>query len=295
MAFIEGTVVSWTKFVEMIDAAFDPEEWSPLKPARYVYRGQADASLALRPSLLRHMDGLNALEALEIEHAGLRAFQVHAHQHLDAATLPGAHSVDAWWSLMQHHGAPTRLLDWTSSPYVAAYFAVDRHPKSDGIIWTIHPDTIRAHSGAMPTGQEWFGRFFDPLAESHIYVVAPARETARMAAQQTTFTVSPNVMADHGEILASIPQPPTKALFLKLIVPSKLKPGFLKRLRRMNITAQALFPGVDGLGRSVAELVYLASHNRSGIVGYNADGTEQRRDDDPSGADQGEDEHGQAR
>jgi hypothetical protein len=119
--------------------------------------------------------------------------------------------------------------------------------------------------------------FFDPLADARVYVVAPARETARMAAQQTMFTISANVMADHGEILATTPQPPEKMLFLKLIVPPKLKPGLLKRLRRVNITAEALFPEVDGLGRSVAELVYLAAHNRADVVGYDAEGKEIRR------------------
>jgi hypothetical protein len=274
VAFIEREIVNWTKFVELIDAAFEPEEWSPLKPPRYVFRGQANASRTLRPSLRREMDGLNALEALEIEGAALRAFQLHANQHLDAATLPPAADVAGWWSLMQHHGAPTRLLDWTPSPYVAAYFAVERHPESDGVIWTIHGDTVRGHHGAMPR----MDSFFDPLADSRVYVVAPSRETARMAAQQTMFTVSANVMADHGEILANTPQPVDKALFIRLVVPAKLKPGFLKRLRRMNITAQALFPGVDGLGRSVAELVYLAVHNRAGIVGYDAEGNERRKE-----------------
>ena len=115
MAFIEREFRNWTAFVELIDAAFEPEEWSPLKPPRYVFRGQADASRPLRPSLRREVQGLNALEALEIESAALRAFQVHANQHLDAATLPHPQDVAGWSSLMQHHGAPTRLLDWTAS------------------------------------------------------------------------------------------------------------------------------------------------------------------------------------
>ena len=43
----------------------------------------------------------------------------------------------------------------------------------------------------------------------------------------------------------------------KIIIPHSAKPDFLSELRRMNITAAALFPGVDGLGRSIAELTSL--------------------------------------
>jgi len=44
---------------------------------------------------------------------------------------------------MQHHGAPTRLLDWSTSIYVAAYFAVIEQPNADGVIWIVHLDTVR--------------------------------------------------------------------------------------------------------------------------------------------------------
>jgi hypothetical protein len=184
VAFIEGEIESWTQFVGLIDAALEPEHWSPLKPSRYIFRGQADASWPLRPSLLRgKMAGLNAVEALEIEQGAVKAFRVHAHQHLDAATLQAAPDVVSVWGLMQHYGAPTRLLDWTASPYVAAYFAVERNPDAAGTIWVAHTDTINTHSGKIPARRAWVERLFsDPLAEPRVYVIRLTSETPRMAA-----------------------------------------------------------------------------------------------------------------
>ena len=65
-----------------------------------------------------------------------------------------------------------------------------------------------------------------------------------------------NVLSSHGEILRdAIPEESEKELFRKFVIPSPRKNDFLKKLRNMNITANSLFPGIDGLGRSVGELI----------------------------------------
>src|SRR5262249_39550766 len=55
---------------------------------------------------------------------------------------PDAHDHFGWLFLAQHYGLPTRLLDWSENPLVAAYFAVTDIPDDDGCIWALWPDGL---------------------------------------------------------------------------------------------------------------------------------------------------------
>jgi len=80
----------------------------------------------------------------------------------------------------------------------------------------------------------------------------------RMIAQQGVFMACENVGADIEEVL-------TRELkenigradmhLVKLCIPAELKPTFMRRLRAMNVTANVLFPGLDGIGRHLDDLV----------------------------------------
>src|SRR5437773_9107996 len=102
--------------------------------------------------------------------------------------------------------------------------------------------------------------FFSANPPSFLQFITPPRHTERMTAQQTGFSVSPHCLMDHDKIVTEAAAATDRRLpFLKLIVPKDLKREFLRKLRRMNITAHALFPGLDGLGRSVGELIQLGA------------------------------------
>ena len=89
--------------------------------------------------------------------------------------------------------------------------------------------------------------------------------TERMVNQQGLFTISRNIMGDHGECIEKVMREPegNEVLFSKVTIPAGLKLDFLRRLRSMNVTAASLFPGLDGIGRSIAEKV-----NMSQVLGY---------------------------
>ena len=83
-------------------------------------------------------------------------------------------------------------------------------------------------------------------------------KTDRMVAQQGGFSISRQVLSDHGSLLREcIPEDSPKELFRKVVIPAAQKNTFLRKLRNVNITASSLFPGLDGLARSVDELIQI--------------------------------------
>ena len=163
---------------------------------------------------------------------------------------------------MQHHNAPTRLLDWTDSAFVAAYFAVERDLQDDGAIWALDcmalSDKVkRAHfRDRFPPPEEHGIRFLNPNAAPAVWSIQRPLATDRIVAQQGVFTIAEHILTDHGHRIEELAAGDDD-MFFRFVIPAHVKRLFLRRLRRMNIHAGALFPGIDGLGRSVAEIVHL--------------------------------------
>jgi hypothetical protein len=268
---MSGAVLKETKeWAEFVGFAERLEVGTAFQEA-YAFRGQPRASWeTLQPSLLRHVHELRPDAAFEVERLLLRRFQAQAFTVLPRGAAVGRPpgTTLEWWYQMQHYGVPTRLLDWTHSMYVAAYFAVESEPDHDGAVWVVHKRSVE---NAMATK---YASLDDPRTPWSVdgtpdvlQFVVPSRETDRMTAQQTLFTVSPGILADHGAIIDRVcdqrqgdPQP---ILFCKIVIPRQAKRTFLRRLHRMNITASSLFPGIDGLGRSLSELTKIATWDAS--------------------------------
>jgi len=166
---------------------------------------------------------------------------------------------------MQHYGAPTRVLDWTGSPFVASYFAVEKDPDSSGEVWAYSEEALEAlwvdaknakKLDCWPVEMKYCDyvkvRRIDGTPILHHFIHAV--QTSRMAAQQGVFTVSTDVLSDHGVLLREIlGAKRDRTAYQRVLIPAKCKLEFLSRLRFMNITRASLFPGIDGVGRSVDE------------------------------------------
>lgn len=243
------TIANWEPFVQLA-ASMMPE---PGSDRTILFRGQA-AEWELTPKLLRHLPaGVSASAAIRAEAAALDHFKSQAHLHYEA----GFHLADSkptladWWALMQHHGAPTRLLDWTASPYVALYYAVEQEPGSDGVVLVIEGETPERNFKQQYPHQSLENSLaLGEDAPAGLRVFTPFFKTPRLVAQQGYFTASVRVLDPQDTLLQE-----NGAIIRRWIVPASLKPRFMRHLRVMNVSAQTLFPGLDGLGRAAAELI----------------------------------------
>ncbi len=261
------TLSSWDDFT----VAVNHLDLAPPGKIVYLYRGQANKDWTLKPSLLRHLIRLEASEeeALQIEAISVDEFISQAHLHLPhGIPTPTNQDLFGCWSLMQHYGAPTRLLDWTKSIYIAAYFAVIQELDKEGALWIVHKaafDTKMAeiynYTGLPGTLSEQKQLFTETEAKPIIDFLHRNPKTDRMITQQGAYSICFNILADHsqviGDALTELQNKTGKIYLQRLIIPSEMKLKFIRKVRMMNITASSLFPGIDGLGRSVAELVTL--------------------------------------
>jgi hypothetical protein len=232
--------------------------WQPgLKRFRssYAFRGMPDVNEDLVTGLARlggHYD--------QTEPHILRAFRKYARPEEAAGA-----SLWNWLALAQHHGLPTRLLDWTYSPYVALHFMAEDMTtfSADGVVWCV--DYPRAN-GLLPqvlkdiAARECAGVFtaemldeaanslttFDELSKDNPFVVflEPPSLDARIVNQFALFSLmnSPTARLDHW--LAAHPD-----LHRRLIIPASLKWEVRDKLDQANVTERVLFPGLDGLSR----------------------------------------------
>ena len=110
---------------------------------RCLFRGQSRADWTLQPSLARELvdSTMNWFQVAQLEREMNNRFWREAHRELE----PGVSSKKAIslnsWPLMRHFGAPTRVLDWSLSPYVALYFAAEQRWEEDGALWWFRAST----------------------------------------------------------------------------------------------------------------------------------------------------------
>jgi hypothetical protein len=215
----------------------------------WIYRGQRLSTWGLQSTLERSFDVGTRARA---EHDLVYRYQQALSNYVPFGQMPMGH-LDLLGS-MQHHGAPTRLLDFTRSPYVAAYFAIeDVSPDDSCAIWAVNEGACRSMAEGRIEKQvlDWIYNSDD--WESHL-AVAPVgllHPNQRQIAQQSLFLVQGTVyhsLADNirhtfgsqiGEHVRCYP------------IPGTCRGELLHDLRLMNITRASLFPGLDGFAQSL--------------------------------------------
>lgn len=229
-----------------------------------------------------------------------REFRRRAHQYV--TDVPDVDDDLEWLALMQHHGAPTRLLDWTRSAQVAAFFAAQSSNSADPfitadpakpvepfVIWAADADNVNAEASAMLgiagsandlSSRENFRKIYRNQQPEELYLVAalqPHRMNERLTIQQGLFLCANNPLFSFRRCLAALllhasnGHKPSAQWLHKLVIAAETRLGLLASLNKMNINAATLFPGLDGFSQSLQANVQIQERQNWPGVSQSAD------------------------
>ena len=231
-----------------------------LRGRRWLSRGQSKPYGNLIPSFDRgKLRSLSRHVKLTLERQSIDLFRSTA-RFFAASGERGALTDDVIaLMVLRHHEVPTRLLDWSTSPYVAAYFATCGHDKEDGEIWSFDeplyenegtkqwkrwPETTTDGSGdpskfaagltafSLKEPPDWFICGF--------YTGFP-----RQDAQAGAYTMTARFGRNHADTIARLLKKPSH--YRRYVISAKLKPTLRKRLHESHgIWRGALFPDTAG-------------------------------------------------
>jgi len=189
----------------------------------------------------------------------LRNFRKYAHRNVVESD-----SVWHWLSVAQHYGLPTRLLDWTYSPFIALHFATANIEKfdTDGVIWAVN--YVKAHLelpqklkhkleleganvftvGMLSESVKSLSELAELCTRDFVVFFEPPSIDDRIVNQFALFSVMSGPADIFCDWLRKIP-----GMWRKIIIPASLKWEIRDKLDQANITERVLFPGLDGLSR----------------------------------------------
>jgi hypothetical protein len=243
------TAGSWRE----LDDAIRDSSWCR-HPARVhstlVWRGLARSSYSNVSSLARLSDDYPRLERHLV-----RNFRKYAHRE-----APGPTTWD-WLSLAQHHGLPTRLLDWTFSPLVALHFATASWPDDEALLLAV--DCEGAHEQLPPALRAAYERegslvfttdmlathapdleAFDNLSDDEPFVVffEPPSLDERIVNQAAVLSAISDARSHMEDWLENQPD-----LWRAWRIPPAVKAEVRERLDQAHVNERVLMPGLDGL------------------------------------------------
>lgn len=236
----------------------------------YVWRGHRNDDWLLESTLDRLVKKAKVprTKRYDFRNNHLEQFK-YAARGRRGATPPLLENENDWWALGQHYGLATPLLDWTSSPFVAAYFAFigqgERQTRHRSI-YALHKPTIenkvntliqeekqrrRLKNKLIKEGKKTVGLLGIALLDSPIrpeveFIRPMSDENQRLVNQGGLFTRSPDDVDLTKWVQKNYPGEIKGYNLMKILIPNKDRESCLKGLNRMNINHLTLFPDLYG-------------------------------------------------
>jgi type I restriction enzyme M protein len=211
---MEETITSFSHLHDIINKKYNFD-------TEVVYRGVKDVSYPLIPKVGRNKEKYT----FEFEEEILRLFKVYATPFLDYKP----ENDWEWLAIAQHHGLPTRLLDWTRNPLVAVFFAVEENTDKDSAVYAFNAGDVLDLEKLPP-----------PLEVNVEGVVLTNNITRRIVAQAGIFTIHPK------------PTDPLRGAKVdKFIIPNSERKEFKRILATYGIHQGTMFPDLDGQARFI--------------------------------------------
>lgn len=267
MAILSHRVLSLSDFINAVIAvrkrweaedlkhAIACEEGETPDPQEPWFRGQPNAAWNLRPKLYRSTRKFNENE-IRTEFK-LRGFQLMSETHVPKDDRE-------WYFLMQHYGAPTRLLDWTDGALIALYFAVKSQGRyRNAAVWMLDPvwlnnevlnkiDESNYVTGILlphwKEAEPWFPEPFEqPLHVAYPVAIDPPHIARRVSVQRSRFTIHGKSKRGLEALVNNMP----RARLVRLLIPNEIGKVILKDLSTCGIVETSVYPDLEGLSREL--------------------------------------------
>src|SRR3990167_76047 len=189
-----------------------------------IFRGVSQASYELTPSIAR-VPAKDTASRFEFEEEIFEEFQSRAIPYLRYEPKTKIE----WLFLAQHYGIPTRLLDWTTNPLVALFFATQNDSEHDFAVY-------------KKLQTEWLTGNIEPFQVKKEYCLKPSHSDVRYVNQAGVFTIHPNHLVECGENSVA-----------KYTFPCSVKEEIRWRLGKYGIKTSFIYPNLDGISKDILE------------------------------------------
>jgi hypothetical protein len=200
--------------------------------------------------------------ASDVERVLMLRFRQRARQ-FNIPELPPLWDRLGWWEVMQHHGAPTRLMDWTTSPFVGLWFAIEDHEAGSGdmALW-VYPQNTSSENTAKAMAMVKLTDGYESLDDRQlqnmlvqalisgdwtpILIPIKPRQFQRAVAQQSVLTVSPRIgVGRYGDWGIR------EKTATRIRIREDWKPQILAAFQSIGLSHVNLYRDLDSLGASI--------------------------------------------